>query len=126
WNRAHLNGEREEQLSLNERWRVVQPRSLAVTRYLCRRASIWHLSKTRNRVLEVMKRAADIIAVFRQLPIAKVDTITNNRRVMILAPHADDESLGCGGLIAELAATGIPPIVVIVTDGTRSHPLSRS
>lgn len=43
---------------------------------------------------------------------------------MILAPHADDESLGCGGLIAELAANGRPPMVVIVTDGTGSHPLS--
>ena len=33
----------------------------------------------------------------------------------MLAPHADDESLGCGGLIA--SSRGRPPIIVCVTDG---------
>lgn len=42
-------------------------------------------------------------------------------RVVILAPHADDESLGCGGLLALLADAGCPAHVVVVTDGTRSH-----
>src|SRR5665213_2934225 len=71
-----------------------------------------------------MKRAADIMADFHRLPIADLDTITNGRKVTILAPHADDESLGCGGLIAELTARSQPPVVVIVTDGTGSHPSS--
>lgn len=43
-------------------------------------------------------------------------------RTVVLAPHADDESLGCGGLLALLAAAGQPATVVVVTDGTRSHP----
>ena len=47
-------------------------------------------------------------------------------RVVVLAPHADDESLGCGGLIALAAAAGQRPHVVLVTDGTRSHPNSPS
>ncbi len=47
-------------------------------------------------------------------------------RVAIVAPHPDDESLGCGGLIARLAALGRPPLVVVVSDGTGSHPNSRS
>ena len=42
-------------------------------------------------------------------------------RVVVLAPHADDESLGCGGLLALLAAAGRPAHVVVVTDGSRSH-----
>ena len=46
--------------------------------------------------------------------------------VAIVAPHPDDESLGCGGLIARLAALGRPPLVVVVSDGTGSHPNSRS
>ena len=71
-----------------------------------------------------MRRAADIISDLRHLPIASVDTITNGSNVMVLAPHADDESLGCGGLIAELTAKGRPPMIVIVTDGTGSHPSS--
>lgn len=41
---------------------------------------------------------------------------------MILAPHPDDETLGCGGLIAELARRGRPFLVVIATDGAASHP----
>ena len=42
-------------------------------------------------------------------------------RVVVLAPHADDESLGCGGLLALLADAGRPAHVVVVTDGARSH-----
>lgn len=41
---------------------------------------------------------------------------------MILAPHPDDETLGCGGLIAELARWRRPFLVVIATDGAASHP----
>jgi LmbE family N-acetylglucosaminyl deacetylase len=45
-------------------------------------------------------------------------------RVVVLAPHADDESLGCGGTLALLARAGQPAHVVVVTDGTGSHPNS--
>ena len=41
-----------------------------------------------------------------------------------MAPHPDDESLGCGGFIAESCSRGRPPAVVIMTDGTASHPNS--
>jgi LmbE family N-acetylglucosaminyl deacetylase len=46
------------------------------------------------------------------------------RRVTVIAPHPDDESLGCGGLIAALAADGRAVQVVFVTDGAGSHPNS--
>lgn len=45
---------------------------------------------------------------------------------LVLAPHPDDESLGCGGLIAACCAAGRPPAVAILTDGSGSHPGSRS
>ncbi len=45
---------------------------------------------------------------------------------MVIAPHPDDESLGCGGLIAEARAEQRPIRVVIVTDGAGSHPRSAS
>ena len=45
--------------------------------------------------------------------------------VLLLAPHPDDESLGCGALVAALAAQGRPPLVVAVSDGAASHPRSR-
>lgn len=39
------------------------------------------------------------------------------RRVVVLAPHPDDESVGCGGTIALLAAAGALVTVVFATDG---------
>ncbi|WP_273653205.1 PIG-L family deacetylase [Cellulomonas fimi] len=43
-------------------------------------------------------------------------------RTVVVAAHADDESLAVGGLVAELAARGNPPEVVVLTDGAASHP----
>jgi LmbE family N-acetylglucosaminyl deacetylase len=45
-----------------------------------------------------------------------------HKRVLVVAPHPDDESLGCGGLIATLALTGTAFCFVFVTDGGASHP----
>jgi LmbE family N-acetylglucosaminyl deacetylase len=42
-----------------------------------------------------------------------------------MAPHPDDESLGCGGLIAAACAQSLTVRVIIVSDGTGSHPNSR-
>jgi N-acetylglucosamine malate deacetylase 1 len=41
---------------------------------------------------------------------------------LIIAPHADDEILGCGGLIAAKAQAGHDVQVVFLTDGSASHP----
>lgn len=43
-------------------------------------------------------------------------------RVVIAAPHPDDEILGSGTLLRRLALRGTPAQVVAVTDGTASHP----
>ena len=43
---------------------------------------------------------------------------------LVLAPHPDDESLGCGGTLALLRKAGHPVHVVFVSDGTLSHPNS--
>ncbi|RXF67961.1 PIG-L family deacetylase [Hansschlegelia zhihuaiae] len=42
-------------------------------------------------------------------------------RWLVLAPHADDETIGAGALIAEAAAAGRLAGVVFVTDGRGSH-----
>lgn len=47
-------------------------------------------------------------------------------RTLVLAPHPDDESLGCGGTLAILRKAGYPVHVVFVSDGTLSHPNSPS
>jgi len=43
----------------------------------------------------------------------------------VLSPHPDDESLGCGNLLAAAMAESISCQVICITDGTRSHPNSR-
>jgi LmbE family N-acetylglucosaminyl deacetylase len=39
------------------------------------------------------------------------------RRVLVFAPHADDEVFGCGAALAALAARGAAVTVVVLTDG---------
>jgi LmbE family N-acetylglucosaminyl deacetylase len=66
--------------------------------------------------------AEAILARMRALPLVALDTLLGAAPSLILAPHPDDESLGCGGLIAACCAMGRPPIVVVLTDGAQSHP----
>ncbi len=40
---------------------------------------------------------------------------------VVLSPHPDDETLGCGGLIASLRESGVPVTVVAATDGERAY-----
>ena len=40
------------------------------------------------------------------------------RRVLVLAPHYDDEVLGCGGLILQLAAGGAEVACAFISDGS--------
>jgi len=46
-------------------------------------------------------------------------------RLVVVAPHPDDEILPCGGLLHLLAARGDPVLIVAVTDGEGSHPGSQ-
>lgn len=45
---------------------------------------------------------------------------TDNKKIIILSPHPDDEVLGCGGLIAKATSEGNAPYVVIVSNGNGS------
>ncbi|MCD5994904.1 PIG-L family deacetylase [Pseudomonas sp. CDFA 602] len=45
-----------------------------------------------------------------------------NCRAVIVAPHPDDEVLGCGGLMRQLAQLERHLLLISVTDGTGSHP----
>jgi len=46
--------------------------------------------------------------------------------LLVLAPHPDDETLGCGAVLAAAAAAGREVHVVVITDGGGSHPNSRA
>ena len=41
--------------------------------------------------------------------------------ILIVAPHPDDEVIGCGGLISRLVAQGNVPQIVVMTGGEGSH-----
>lgn len=45
-------------------------------------------------------------------------------KTLIVAPHPDDESLGCGGAIALLRKFGAEVSILVLSDGTLSHPNS--
>lgn len=47
--------------------------------------------------------------------------LSNHARLVIVAPHPDDEILACGGLIAMHVAQGGRVLIVAVTDGEASH-----
>lgn len=44
-----------------------------------------------------------------------------SRSALVVAPHYDDETLGCGGTIARKRAAGAEVAVVFLTDGSASH-----
>ncbi len=61
-----------------------------------------------------------------QLPAIDIlDLVPEGSRAVIIAPHPDDEVLGCGGFLQLLAAAGRPLQLISVTDGSASHPGSR-
>jgi LmbE family N-acetylglucosaminyl deacetylase len=47
-----------------------------------------------------------------------VTTNVSAERALVVAPHFDDDVLGCGGLIAQLAARGAEVGVLFLTDGS--------
>jgi LmbE family N-acetylglucosaminyl deacetylase len=55
---------------------------------------------------------------------ARIDTGLFNQvsDCLVIAPHPDDESLGCGGLISKLRKLDITVHVIFTTDGSMSHP----
>ena len=70
-------------------------------------------------------KAADFLAAAANLPIRTLADVIGGGGLVIVAPHPDDESLGCGGLIAEARAAKIEVRLVVVSDGVGSHPNSR-
>ena len=61
----------------------------------------------------------------RQLPLIAPDVLIGAAPVVVVSPHPDDEALGAGGLIAAARGAGRRVVVVMLTDGSGSHPNSR-
>ena len=70
-------------------------------------------------------RADAFLAAADALPVGGLDALVGAGGLVIVAPHPDDESLGCGGLIAAARAAGRSVRLVVISDGCGSHTRSR-
>ena len=69
--------------------------------------------------------AAEARRAAREAPLVDLPTLTGGSPIVVFAPHPDDETLGCGGLMTACTAAGVGVDVVLLTDGDASHPGSR-
>src|SRR5580693_6225633 len=80
----------------------------------------------RGRAGSVAMTVGEVLAAAHSLPVRPVRYALEDRPFVVVAPHPDDESLACGGLIADACRQGGRGKVVIVSDGGGSHPNSRA
>jgi LmbE family N-acetylglucosaminyl deacetylase len=81
-----------------------------------------HALPPHDAAMGLRMRASAVKAMFGALPLQDFASIFGDRPILVLAPHPDDESLGCGGMIAHACASGHPIYVAVLTDGAASHP----
>ncbi len=72
--------------------------------------------------LEVLQKSP--LADVSSLPIQAAEKVLEWGKTLVVAPHPDDESLGCGGAIALLREFKGEVKVLVLSDGTLSHPNS--
>lgn len=58
------------------------------------------------------------------IPLAPEQCVTGFGTTLVVAPHADDESLGCGGIISLARKYGQTVYILLLSDGVLSHPNS--
>jgi LmbE family N-acetylglucosaminyl deacetylase len=88
--------------------------------FLGKNCSVNALSLVKNRKSD----SSFLLSNLENLPFKDVTTVAQ-KRVVIVAPHPDDETLGCGGAIALLCQRNYDVRVLVISDGTLSHPNSR-
>ena len=66
-------------------------------------------------------RVDELLSALDAAPVSSLDGIAGEGGIVVVAPHPDDESLGCGGLIAAARCAGRSVRLIVVSDGCGSH-----
>ncbi len=113
-------GSRTFQKRLGHRTQIQRPCGISQTG--CTR----RFSNSRRRSL-FCKRGGPLDAILNNSVFDWVDgaALTRGAPIAVFAPHPDDESLGCGGLLAHAFANSGAQIICM-TDGSASHPASQA
>lgn len=70
--------------------------------------------------------AGEFFRAVETFPNGSLHDLTEGRPFVVVAPHPDDESLGCAGLMMQAGEQHSPFRVVVATDGGASHPNSKT
>lgn len=76
--------------------------------------------------MELISTAGELLAAAPAFAFATLPERLGTGGLVVVAPHPDDESLACGGLIAEACSEERPARIIVVSDGTGSHPASKT
>jgi LmbE family N-acetylglucosaminyl deacetylase len=74
--------------------------------------------RAKKRLRQAATRAARVALAVRSLPLR----VSGLSPVLVIAPHPDDETLGCGGTVSLFSSEGVRVHVAIISDGAASHP----
>ena len=85
------------------------------------RPAYWSTRRSVLRFVRTLPYYPTPARAFAKLPYSTLSSVLAEGPLIVLAPHPDDESLGCGGLIAACCAEGRVVHVVVLTDGSASH-----
>jgi len=71
-------------------------------------------------------RAVEAMEAMQRFDLVDLADVLGEGGLVVVAPHQDDESLACAGLICEACARGRGVKIIFVSDGCGSHPRSRA
>jgi LmbE family N-acetylglucosaminyl deacetylase len=70
--------------------------------------------------------SGELLAAAHSFPFRRLREMLEGQPFIVIAPHPDDESLACGGMLAEACRQGLRGKIVFVSDGVGSHPNSKA